>query len=137
MLYLSVISTENCFPTIIHNLYKQKSNPIRCKIPECDLSASELTATRDHYRPEWLTQAVPFEANGKPSQCRRYMATPRPSPSSDGIIGGGGNDTSSGLTCQAWTFDRTRPITCDTYVYATEEVTLVNEVNTTTDTETR
>lgn len=95
----------------------------RCMIPECELTngTSDEQYSVGDYTPQWLQQAVPYESNGKPSQCRRYATIGRPSNESE--------LSDDQRTCGTWTFDQSKVIECDEFVYATQEVTIVNEVS--------
>lgn len=84
-----------------------------CKIPECDSPEGQ-----NAYRPDWLRHAIPIGANGKPSQCLRYAAAAADT----------SGESNSGLTCPAWSFNQSATVECDEFVFATDEVTLVNEV---------
>lgn len=82
---------------------------LSCQIPECDSLEPNVK-----FKPDWIARAVPMEANGKPSQCLRYVP-----------------DTklrTDDLTCPGVSFNRSQTEQCGDFVYATDEVTLVNEV---------
>lgn len=80
---------------------------IRCTIPECE-NGTDLT-----YNPSWLSKAVPFESSS-PAKCARYAPYE--------------NGTSN--NCSASDFNTQQTLSCESYVYRTEEVTIVQDVST-------
>lgn len=88
---------------------KQKSklfiNFSSCKIPACDTEPAE-------YTPNWLIHAVPYN-NDLPEKCFSYM-----------------NTVENSTQCyDIDLFNMTEKISCDEFVYETDEVTLLNEVS--------
>lgn len=84
-----------------------------CNIAECE------SAT---YAPDWLPNAIPHN-RGIPAKCLRYEYTPT---ANNSIV-----DIDDHGTCAEDQFDRTKIYQCDVdqLVYKTDEVSIVNEVN--------
>ncbi|CAH1997297.1 unnamed protein product [Acanthoscelides obtectus] len=76
----------------------------RCEIPECDSSSPA-------YEPSWLPNAVPYQNTG-PTKCQQYFYN-----SSEPHNG----------TCSFKDFDRSMIVSCNSFVYKTEERSIVQE----------
>lgn len=79
----------------------------RCKITECE-NGSDIS-----YNPSWLSNAVPYES-GSPAKCERYASYE--------------NYTSTN-NCSEIDFNTQQILSCDSYIYRTEEVTIVQDVS--------
>ncbi|XP_071440795.1 organic cation transporter protein-like [Hetaerina americana] len=80
----------------------------RCLVPECENSSESSP-----YAPPWLRNALPFDSNGKPTECTRYA------------VNGGANWTHA--TCPADGFFKNVTQKCHNLVFLGEEVTIVND----------
>nr|CAI5822258.1 unnamed protein product [Callosobruchus analis] len=92
----------------VHNAYVYTALDVkyRCEIPECD-------ASNPTYEPAWLPDAVPYKSTG-PTKCEQYFY----------------NSTEShNGTCSFNDFDRSRIISCNSFVYKTEERSILQEYN--------
>lgn len=81
-----------------------------CLVPECE----NVNKSGFQYMPSWIRTAVPFK-NEKPRKCRRFK------PSSNADFNGNDCRTS---------FNSQEELDCDSWVFATDEVTIVKEVST-------
>lgn len=72
------------------------------------------------YSARWLAHAVPYENGVTPSKCRQYKYRENENASNESI-------------CQSTNFDSSLIMTCDEYVYKTDEITILNEVRTKND----
>lgn len=79
----------------------------RCHIPECD-------APTFSYKPQWLRDAVPFKEQ-EPSKCERYSVIPNQTLDSSSV-------------CSADMFDQYTTERCNTFIYSTPDITIMNEV---------
>lgn len=79
----------------------------RCKIPECENGTDSFS-----YNPDWLPNAVPFES-GSPQKCQRYAPY----------------DNHTSGNCSSSDFNQQQILSCDSYVYSTEEVTILQDVS--------
>lgn len=84
----------------------------RCKIPGCD---DDRVA---NFAPEWLRNVVPFDDDHKPASCLRYAEV---------------NFTRSSHCAKSEYFNASDVRECNTFVWATDEVTLVNTFGLTCD----
>lgn len=87
----------------------------RCKIQECDQSAEDGTV---EYFPDWLEFAVPFTADGKPDTCKRFQYVPHRSSDAKDVHFG----------CDEIMFNHSVIEYCDQFVFATNELAIINEV---------
>ncbi|XP_074030430.1 solute carrier family 22 member 3 isoform X1 [Leptinotarsa decemlineata] len=78
----------------------------RCAIPECDQPQPE-------FQPTWLSNAVPFRGT-TPTKCEHYIFN---------------SSSSNNDTCSANNFDRNRIVSCSSFVYKTEEKSILQEYN--------
>lgn len=84
-------------------------NLFRCKIPECESGASESS-----FITNWLNSTTPFnKISDLPEKCERFK------PISDNYAN----------SCSIDSFNNSWAIKCDEFVYETEEVTILKEVN--------
>lgn len=67
------------------------------------------------YMPRWLRNAVPFK-DDQPWKCKRYSSKS----SGSSFI----NDTECPIA-----FDKTETVECNKWIFATEEITIVNDVS--------
>lgn len=88
----------------------------RCKIPDCDRSSADSF----EYETDWLQFAVPFKADGKPALCQRfqYVSNEIEFPEINGKV----------KKCDALAFNRSVIESCEEFVFAPGEITIVNEV---------
>lgn len=93
----------------------------RCKIPECDVTDRD---GRIEFQPAWLPLAVPFDndASGMPDRCSRY----RPIDAETAVLRRNG---SAKAVCPATAFNQSTVMRCDEFVFASDEVTIVNAVS--------
>lgn len=91
-------------------------NCVRCNIPECE-NSSMLDVS---YMPDWIDNAVPME-HGVPAKCLRFASTKLLNQSKLG--------TNGFEYCDVNVFNRSETIRCNEFVYKTDEVNIVNEVN--------
>lgn len=82
----------------------------RCLVPECE----NANKSQIQYLPSWIQNAIPFK-NEKPRKCRRFKASSKAEFTE--------ND------CQT-SFNSHEEQDCDSWVFATDEVTIVKEVST-------
>lgn len=82
----------------------------RCGIPECDQNSNE-------YEPSWLVNAVPYTQD-VPNKCDMFLYN------STEII--------ANETCPASDFDRNEITRCSSFIYKTEEKSILQEVKCTT-----
>lgn len=80
----------------------------RCKIPICERSIDNSFV----YSAEWLRFAVPFREDGKPEPCQRFHYS----------------TIDQGLSCDKFSFNRSVVENCGEFVFASGELTIVNEV---------
>ncbi|XP_052891995.1 organic cation transporter protein-like [Anopheles moucheti] len=78
----------------------------RCLISECELP------TTDVYQPDWLNESIGLHSN---ERCQRFQYLP--------------NDTLQHEVCVSENFNYSAPIACDTFVYKTNETTIVRDFN--------
>lgn len=79
---------------------------IRCKIPECE-NGTDLA-----YNPSWLANAVPYEST-TPAKCARYAPY----------------DNQTTNNCSSTDFNHQQTLSCNSYVYSTEEITILQDVS--------
>lgn len=77
----------------------------RCEIPDCD-------AINPQFEPPWLDNAIPFSKN-RPSKCTRFVFN---------------NVTDSFNNCSKATDFTTTVETCHSFVYRTQEKSILQEV---------
>ena len=78
----------------------------RCRVPECELPEDSTFTT------DWLEMALPFEKQN-PSACERYAVNP----------------STDNVTCTAESFDTSKKIKCNDWVFDDYELTIVNQVS--------
>ncbi|XP_058055344.1 organic cation transporter protein-like [Anopheles bellator] len=79
----------------------------RCLVPQCEQSETPVFDT------PWLNATIPFDQNGNPERCSRYAPFV--------------NDTRPNEICKSEEFDFSNILPCEHFVYATEEVTIVQD----------
>lgn len=100
--------------------YYRPNARYRCKIPECDVDNSGLAGEIVDYKPAWLHWAIPTDSNGEPDRCSRYQPAVTVDQLPDGI---------NNSTCREASFNASTVIGCDEFVFASDEVTIVNAVS--------
>ncbi|XP_018334392.1 organic cation transporter protein isoform X3 [Agrilus planipennis] len=80
----------------------------RCFIPNCD------SETIQDFNPSWLTNVVPYKDSDTPSKCEKYVVV-QPS-----------NVTNS-ISCSELSFNRSLTETCSSYVFETEEKSILQD----------
>lgn len=84
---------------------------VRCKVPECEFDGE--SDRNIPYDQPWLKNAIPFES-GKIDHCRRYALK-----NLSAIAGG---------QCDANMFDTTTKVSCNEFIYASDERNIQTEV---------
>lgn len=90
----------------------------RCKIPSCDRLFED--SDRYDFKPNWLHYAVPFREDGRPETCQRFQYL------ADTEIGSEAD--AEEFRCDEFTFNQSSIVSCDEFVFATDELNIVNEV---------
>lgn len=85
-----------------------------CEIENCDGNNRS-----NEFKPNWLSAAIPFEKD-EPVKCLKYEQLYQLSEIVNSTI-----DECSILD----NFNRTRVVKCDSFIYRTNEVTILNEVS--------
>lgn len=100
-----------------------------CHITECE------PLNVDTFEPNWLPNALPYQ-NGKPSKCQRFEYVQPLMPNSSTPATSyephkNQNKFNDECVCPAIRFNRTNTLRCvdNQFVYKTNELTIVNEVN--------
>lgn len=96
----------------------------RCQIRECD-SAAALVSGSAEYRPKWLPLAIPYDADGTPSRCRRFAYIGDRVDSDDHQSSVAATD----YRCDESSFNKSLETQCDAFVFDSDEVTIVNAVS--------
>lgn len=81
-----------------------------CMIPTCDRSTDNSL----EYSPDWLHFAVPFGDDGKPASCQRFQHLA---------------NNQNELSCNEFMFNQSVKESCDEFVFAPGDLTIVQEVN--------
>ncbi|CAH1173867.1 unnamed protein product [Phaedon cochleariae] len=108
ILIFTLVSFAVVLHSSIHTAYVFTALDIsyRCAIPDCDTNPAE-------FEPSWLSNAVPYKGS-TPTKCEKYIFN--------------GNHTNINYgSCPFNAFDRNREIKCSSFVYRTEEKSILQE----------
>ncbi|XP_018564339.1 organic cation transporter protein-like isoform X2 [Anoplophora glabripennis] len=102
-----------CIPVVLHSsvhvayVFTAMDLTYRCGIPECDQDSTD-------YEPPWLINAVPY-TQGIPNKCDMYLY----------------NSTAEAAneTCSASDFDKNEVSRCSSFIYKTDEESILQEYN--------
>lgn len=89
-----------------------KISTFRCRIPQCDHAEVDL------YIPDWLEFTTPFTKNKVPEKCLQYQFD-------------GDNDFMQYVNhqCSRQYFNQSKVVPCHEFVYNTDSLTILNDVN--------